>query len=134
MLNRISSILTGIAVGIGLIFIMEFISHAIYPLPAGLNPEKMEDMRQIMKQMPLGALIMVMVGYFIGALGGGIVCTLMSKEFKFKNVMFVGLILTVFGILNFMTVPHPMWFMVGSLAVYFAGAFLGYKITMMIKK
>ena len=134
MLNRISSILTGIAAGIAVLFLVEMISHQIYPLPAGLNPEKPEDMREIMKLMPLNALIIVFIGDFLCALAGGIVCTIMSKEFKFKNVMVVGLILTVFGILNFMTVPHPLWFMIGSLAIYFAGAFLGYKITMMIKK
>ena len=125
MLNRFSSILTGIATGIAVLFLTETLSHLLYPLPTGLNPERADDMRKIMQQMPVNALIIVFIGDFLCALSGGIVCTLMSKENKLRNSLIVGLILTVFGFLNFMTIPHPMWFMVGSLFIYFAGAFIG---------
>ena len=133
-MNRLASILTGCAAGIAVIFGMDMVSHMVFPPPSGFDLQNPEDLKKLVLLMPIGAFVLLLVGAFLGAFAGGIVCTLISKERKFRNVMIVGLVLTAMGALNFMMVPHPMWFMIASLVVYFAGAFGGYKLTMMIKK
>jgi hypothetical protein len=134
MLNRITSILTGCAAGIAVIFAMEKLSHGMYPIPEGLDPMNMQDIKKIMATMPTGAHLMVLLSGFLGALAGGIVCALMARENTLRNVLVVGAILTALGLLNGLMLGHPWWFNALCFVIYFAGAYLGYKLLQIIKK
>lgn len=125
MLNRITPVLAGCAAGIAVIFVMEFISHAIYPLPEGLDPNNPEHLKLILTNAPIGALIMVLFAGFSGGLAGGIVAALFDKNNKTKRAIAVGVVLTVLGIINLMMLPHPVWFMIINVMVYISGAYLG---------
>ena len=131
MLNRISSVLTGCAAGIAALFLIEMLSHVIYPIPPGLDPQKPEDLKKIMEMVPQGALGLVLCGGFIGGLVGGIVSSIMAKENKLMSCMIMAAILTVLGAMNAFMFPHPVWFKAGIFVVYFGGAFLG---NLIIKK
>ncbi|MGZ3885656.1 MAG: hypothetical protein ACXVP0_00910 [Bacteroidia bacterium] len=128
MLNRTTSILTGCAAGIAVVFLMDMISHSMYPLPAGLDPMKPEDLKKIMELVPAAALGIVALGGFLAGIAGGIVCSLVAKENKFRNSITVGGILTALGLLNAFMIPHPVWFRIACFLVYFAGAFTGNKL------
>src|SRR5437868_2197977 len=121
MLNRITSILTGCAAGIAVIFMLEKASHAMYPLPEGLDPMNMNDIKKIMGSMPTGAHWMILLSGFLGSFVAGFVCTLIAKEFPIRNVLIVGAILTALGVLNAFMMGHPGWFKMLSFIIYFFG-------------
>lgn len=125
MLNRLTPVLAGCAAGIAVIFLMEFVSHAIYPLPEGLDPNNPEHLKLIMTNAPIGALVLVLVAGFLGGFAGGIVASIFDKSNKTKRAIAVGIVLTILGIINLFMIPHPIWFMLINVVVYIAGAFLG---------
>lgn len=125
MLNRLTSVLAGCAAGIAVIFVMEFISHAIYPLPEGMDPNNPESLKLIMANAPIGALIMVLLAGFLGGFAGGIVAAFVDRNNATKRALAVGIVLTVLGIINLFMIPHPIWFMLINVLVYIGGALLG---------
>ncbi len=134
MLSRMTSVLTGCAAGIAALFVMELVSHAIYPLPEGIDPQNKEQMMKLMEAMPVGALAIILFGGFDAGLVGGIVSSLIAKENKLMSAMIMASILTVLGVMNAFMLPHPLWFRIGTFVVYFAGAYLGNLIIMKRKK
>jgi hypothetical protein len=133
-MNKLVSILTGCAAGIAVIFVMDMLGHQMFPPPPELSLQNPEDLKKFIALMPVGAFLLLLGGAFLGSFVGGIVSAWIARENKFMNVIIVGVVLTALGVLNFMMIPHPMWFMIASLVIYFAGALGGYKLTMMIKK
>ena len=125
MLNRLTPVLAGCVAGIAVIFAMEFISHAIYPLPEGMDPNNPEHLKLILANAPKGALMMVLLAGFLGGLAGGIVAAMFDKDNKTKRAIAVGIVLTILGIINLIMIPHPIWFMVTNVLVYIIGAYLG---------
>jgi hypothetical protein len=134
MLNRLMSILVGCSVGIAIIFLMEMVSQMIYPLPEGFTPVTHEDWARLMEMMPTGAIVMVMVGYVAAGFAAGIVTTVIAKENKLRNAMIAAGILTVLGAINAFAIPHPLWFRIGVLVVYFASAYAGHVVAIKLKK
>src|SRR5437867_1541125 len=100
MLSRITSVLTGCAAGIAALFLMEMLSHAIYPLPEGIDPKNLDEMKKLMETMPMGALLIVLFGGFIAGLVGGIVSSMIAKENKLMSAMIMAGVLTLLGVMN----------------------------------
>jgi hypothetical protein len=134
MLNRVMSILVGCSVGIAVIFLMEMVSQMIYPLPEGFTPVTHEDWTRLMEMVPTGAIVMVMIGYLVAGFAAGIVTTVIAKENKLRNSMITAGILTVLGAINAFLIPHPVWFRIGVLVVYFASAYAGHLIAVKFRK
>lgn len=134
MLSRITSVLTGCAAGIAALFLIEMLSHALYPLPEGINFQDPEAVKKMMEMMPSGALAIVLFGGFAAGLVGGIVSSMIAKENKLMSAIIMASVLTVLGVMNAFMLPHPVWFKIGTCVVYFAGAYLGNMIIMKRKK
>lgn len=134
MLNRFASILMGCVAGIAVIFIIEILSHVIYPIPEGLNPQNAEDLKKIMEMAPAGVLFIVLFGGYAGGFCAGMLSSWMAKSGKLFSALMAGAILTCLGVLNAFMIPHPLWFTIASFFIYFAGAFIGNKLVSKSKK
>lgn len=126
------SVVAGLLTGLLLIFVIEYISHKMYPQPPGFDLSKADRETQafFIRLMPTGAFLMVLLAYSLGAFSGGFVSAFISKKLKISLV--VGGVLMLAGIANFIMVPHPVWFVVVSLLTYGPFAFAGGKLGMKI--
>ena len=124
MKKDVLAIFLGIFAAFLVIAGMEYLSHAIYPMPE-CDYEDTACIAEIMKNMPLGAMLFLLLAYAIGSLAGGAVATRMHAENGKRNAIIIAVILLVFGIMNMLMIPHPLWFWVASCAVYVPCALLG---------
>jgi hypothetical protein len=89
-------------------------------------------MRAFVQSMPASAYIILAIGYAIGAFVGGLVAGKISGNSTagFLPAMFVGVILTLMGVVNFfVTLPgSPLWAIVLCLITYLPFAALGNKM------
>lgn len=134
MLKSVLSIVVGVFAAMATIMLMEMLGHAVYPPPEGVNFEDPVAIAAMVATLPIGALLMVILAYAVGALVGGIVAGLIKPKIQSYQPIVVGAILTVFGLMNLMMIPHPIWFWVATLLCFVPFAFIGGKIGSMVMK
>ena len=128
-MKTILSIAAGIILGVIIISAVESLGHFIYPPPANLDLKNPEVIKLLMKNAPLGVLLFVILAWASGSLAGGLVSASIAIKSKSRNALIVGGVLTMFGLLNLLMIPHPVWFWVLGLSVFLPCAYLGYIIT-----
>ena len=82
-------------------------------------------MAAMVASMPLNAFLMILGGYILAAFAGGLIAGLVATENKIAAAVRVGIVLILGAIMNFISIPHPRWFIIGSLAVYIPMAYVG---------
>jgi hypothetical protein len=124
MVRKIFGPIVGVVVAVVAIMIIEaFVNYALGP--AGVDPE---DAAAYVQAMPAAALIGVMAGYFVGSLFGGFIGARIAKQ-TWAAWVVAGVVL-VATVINVVSIPHPIWFTLASLALialggWFAGVMAG---------
>jgi len=125
MWKNVLAVIIGILVGMIVISIVEAIGHMIYPLPEGFDPYNSEIVKAYMTDMPVGALLFVLLAWAAGSYSGGWIAVLIAvRSFRIIAVI-VGLFLLAAGVYNMIMIPHPLWFSVLGIMGIFAGTWLG---------
>lgn len=124
MLRKILGIIAGVITAGVVIMIMEMISHSMYPMPEGLELTDTEALRAHIESLPMGAYLMLILGYVLGAFSGGLVSTLVSKV-KYMPAIIIGVLLSLGALANGMMMPQPVWISVVSVLVMIPFAYLG---------
>lgn len=114
----------GLAVGV-----VESASALLYPPPEGLDFSDAEAMKEFVRSLPAGAFAIVLAAHLVGAIVAGVVCTLITKQQWTPGLLGLGGLFFVAGIMNAITIPQPIWFVVLDLLVYFPGVLLGARLT-----
>lgn len=127
-MRKFISILAGLFAGSLVVFIVEKIGHTVYPLPEGIDPNNIEAFKEYAQTMPVGAMLFVILAWALGAFAAGIVTTLVGKESTKMFSLITGGILMLFGLINLIMIPHPVWFAILGMAVYLPFAYLGHKL------
>lgn len=133
-MRRVLAVLVGCIVAVLVLFVGETLSHLIYPSPSNIDSNNIEQLRKLAESAPPIALVLVLLAGFLGAFVGGLIATMLMKTNDKIVILLVGAILTVLGILNLLLVPHPIWFIIPALLVYFIGAWMGMIIYSKFKK
>lgn len=118
--RTILGIIVGLVVGVAIIAIVESIGHIIFPPPEGVDLKDPEALKSIMKDIPVGAKISVLVAWGLGVFGGGSVARLISRGASPASWV-VGAILLGFAALTMVQIPHPVWMVVGAVVVTLLG-------------
>ena len=129
-MKRILPVLAGVLTGMLVIFVIETLGHMVYPIEMNLETATPEAKADFLKHIPPAAIAIVIIAWALGAMGAGIVSTLISKDnsSEFYPALKSGGILLGFGIINMIMIPHPIWFWIAGILVYLPFAWLGYKI------
>lgn len=92
------------------IFALEFIGHALFPPPPGLDPRSQADLASIMAQAPAGAMVMLVVAWIAGAFTGGLTAARLSHRHKRGAAIAVALLVMagVAGMI-YLVPDHPVW-------------------------
>ena len=82
-----------------------------------------EVVRQLLAAAPVGALFVVLAGWFIGTVVGGFLAAKIASRAPAGHAIAVGVIIALAGVANNLMIPPPAWFWVaGLLAPLAAGA------------
>lgn len=108
--RTILAVIAGLVVMWLTIFALEFVGHAMFPPPPGLNPQSQADLAAIMAQAPTGAMAMLVVAWIAGAFTGGFTAAKISHNHKRGAAIAVALFVMagVCGMI-FLVPDHPLW-------------------------
>jgi hypothetical protein len=123
----LGAIMLGLLAGFLLIMSLEMSGARAFPLPAGIDPTNREQMTAAMAdgRIPVGAMVMVIAAYAAGSLAGGWMAARLAPTLKVRHALIVGAILTLMGLLNLASIPHPVWMQVATAMVFLPLAYLG---------
>ncbi|MGE0567153.1 MAG: hypothetical protein AB7O73_04330 [Bacteroidia bacterium] len=121
-MKNVVAVLFGCMTGVLFVFLLEALSHSIYPLPENLDPENMTQLKDFIFQLPPGAFLLVLAGYFLSTFTGGLVASYIKKTKIQIPVIIVCLIFCILGSINLIMIPHPGWFVGACYTVYILGA------------
>jgi predicted signal transduction protein with EAL and GGDEF domain len=127
-MKKILPVLAGIFSAFAVMMTFEFTNSLLFPFPADLDTQSLEQVRAFAAQMPLTALILVALGWMIGSTLGGYLSTKLAKTSSAQPALIVGIVLTLLGAVNACMIQNPLWFHVGGLAFFIIFSYLGFKI------
>lgn len=124
MLRNIIAILAGIIAGLISIALIEYLGQELFPTPANLVlDEELYNSDKAYEMIPLPAMLMVLLAYLIGSFIAGFTSASIGQR---KSLALVsGFVLLLGGLINILLIPHPMWFIIFSLALFIPFAFFG---------
>jgi hypothetical protein len=125
MLWSIAGVVSGIVAAFLIVLLLELLGHAIYPPPPGINLHDPEALKTIIDQLPLGAIVMVLVAWGVGSFVGAFDAAAIAGRARITHGMIVGGIVMSFAIVTMIVIPHPVWFMAASVFVVLIPALLG---------
>lgn len=108
--------------------LVQFGSQLMYPMPAELDPGDPEQLRQWVSTLPIGAFLFVLASHFAGTFAAGLACQLVARQPWPLGALIVGTFFTLGGILNLIAIPHPTWFAIVDLMLFFPAAWLGMRL------
>lgn len=117
----------GVVVSCFFIAALEMFGHRMFPVPANVDYKNREQLKRMVKSLPLGAFLMVELAYLVGSLSGGYVVARFAATRHVQLASGLGVLLTLFGLQNLIAIPHPWWFAVLSSVTYTPVAYLGAK-------
>lgn len=127
MKKNIISIIAGLFLAGLVTAIVEFVGHLIFPV-AQIQTQDKAVIAEIMKNMPLGAFIMIALGWGLGTFVGAVVVGMQSESKPQRNVMIFAGIEILVGIYNMLAIPHPIWFWFLGMSAFVVGAIFGGRI------
>lgn len=125
LLRNIVAAVAGVVLAFALIFTAQVISSRIYPPPEGLDYGDKAAMTAFVRNLPIGALIAVLLGYFVGVAAGSWLATRLSVSRHARQGMMVGVLFFVASLVNLTNIPHPVWFWAANLLLVPLAAWLG---------
>lgn len=113
-MRQVLGAVLGIAVAIGVVFLVELVGHAAMPAPTGYDPMTEEGAARYLAEAPAVAKLALVFGWFAGALAGGWVAVRVGGRGWLAWIV-AGLIAAA-GIANIMMIEHPLWMQVAAVA------------------
>ncbi|NMP15226.1 hypothetical protein [Thalassotalea sp. Y01] len=104
------AVILGWIIAIFMVYSVEQLGHLIYPPPADLTSQ--QQVNEYMKTAPVGALVFVIIAWFVATFVGGIVSCFIAKGASMMMAFFVGLLIFFGAISSLMMIDHPIWFSV----------------------
>lgn len=126
MLRDILAAVTGVAVAIAVVLLAEELNHYIYPPPPGLDLNDPESMRSVVAQLPLGAFVLLLVGWALATLVGAVVAGRIGTAKAWTYPTVVGVVMLAGVASNLILIPHPLWFSIVSPLAILASAWLAW--------
>ena len=121
MARPVLGIVAGVVVAFATVFAIDLAGHQIFPLPSDLNMRDPEAVGAFIRTMPAGALAIVVVAWFAGALDGGVIAVLIAR--RAWAVWIIAALVAAGGVINVLMIPHPVLLQIGAVAAPLLGGF-----------
>ncbi len=119
-------VVAGVLAGSVVVFLVEWLSSRIYPLPPGLDIRNREAMTAYMKDLPAGAMALVLAAWFTGAAVAAWIASHIGRALL-PGIVAAGFFLAA-GLVNMLSFPHPTWFWIASFILFAAAAMVGTRV------
>ncbi len=131
-MRNVVAVLLGTMVAFGLVSIGDAIAGSMFALPAGIDPNDRPAVTAALEaaiaNAPLSAMLAIVAGYFVAALGGGFIARKIASTTTVWPSIAVGLMVLAGTIANFAMITHPMVMVVLGVLAPLPGAWLGARI------
>lgn len=127
--RRILAVVGGLLAGSICIWLMEALGHFLYPLPAGVEPTNVEAFKAYVSTLPFAALLLVLVGYSLGAVVSGFISTKIANDGKNRYAIICGVFFLLATVYNMIMLPTPVWFWVLGILLW-GLVLIGYKLAL----
>ena len=124
MSRKILAVVFGIVIALVLIIAIEALSHAVYPVPEGLDLTNQEALQAYIMDLPIAALLFVLAAWLVATLVGGLLACFIAKESPLVYSAIIGGLVLLGTSINLMSIPHPRWFSITSVVAIIATIFL----------
>lgn len=112
MLRILLALVVGVLVAFTVVAVGEAVGHWIYPPPPGTDLSDPEALKTLMATLPTQAIAAVLVAWAAASFLGGAVAGAIARR-RWAALAIGGVILAV-GAATMVMIPHPLWFMIGS--------------------
>ncbi len=128
MLRRLLAVVLGVVAAVIVIIAIEALGHAIHPPPNGLDVANKQAFEAYVASLPLTALLVVMIARVAATLTGGLLACFIAQERPVVYASIVGLLVLLGTVINLVSIPHPLWFSISSVAAIVATMLLTGKL------
>lgn len=88
---------------------LEFLGHAMFPPPAGLDPQNPEHLQMIFAAAPVGAFVMLVVAWAGGSFVGGWVAARIARHARAAAVAIALFVMAGVAGMIVIVPEHPTW-------------------------
>ena len=136
ILRNILAVIAGIIVGGVANYSIITIGGSIVPLPEGVDPSDMENLKESIHQFQPKHFIPIFLAHAVGALLGAFIASKLAVSYQLQLALAVGTFFLLGGIMMVFSLPSPMWFnIVDLVGAYLPMAWLGNRLaTSLVKK
>lgn len=127
-LKSIIAVSVGVFFGGLAIFAIERLGHLIVPPPPGLDPNDPVSVASAMTQMPAAAFLVLFLAYLLGTSAGAWIAARLAPSHHFRHAAIVALFFIIGALFNFVSIPHPVWFVVVAMLAFAAAPFIGTRL------
>ncbi|HBS33318.1 MAG TPA: hypothetical protein DEA40_16565 [Parvularcula sp.] len=124
MVRSAFAVLLGVVVGAILVFVVERMGHALFPAPPDFDAAS----ATAVAALPLAAKVSVLAAWFVGALGGGAVASLIARRWAPAAWVVAMTILLLAGT-SLAAIAHPLWMAIGAIPAALLGGWLAVVLT-----
>ena len=124
MLRKISAVLLGVLVAFCTVMLVEWLGHQVYPPPPDLDFKNPEQVRQFTSTLPLGAFLLILLGWLLGTISGGLTACYVAREKPLVFASIIGAVMLAATVANLAMIPHPTWFSIAGITVIGVGTLL----------
>lgn len=115
LLRTFLAIVVGSLSAFALVVLIEVVGHMLFPTTGKVSPT-------MPVEMPLAALLSVLVAWTAGTFAGGVIAALIARTRPRVYAGLVGAIILVLTIANLTLIPHPTWFAIAGVALIVVAA------------
>ncbi len=120
------AVIVGLLTAFMTVMLIEALGHSIYPPGEMLDYSKPETIENYIRTAPLGAMIFVVIAQVLAAFVGGYVSTKIAPPTTNTPFLITVVLFTVVVIINYLSMPHPMWMIFATLIGIVIAAYSGY--------
>lgn len=123
-MRKFIAVIAGLISGLIVISFIEHLGQLIFPDEIAFWSEtNSTDTTDFLAAIPANRMMIILLAYLLGSFIAGSVSAIITGQIQFA--LLPGMILLLFGILQVVFIPHPMWFVIVSLCIYLPAAYLG---------
>jgi MFS family permease len=126
--RTILGMLLGLVAMLLTVYSFEFLGHALYPPPTGLDPGDPEQLRMIFAESPVGAIVVLLLAWVAGAFVGGWVAARIARHARAAAVAIALFVMAGVAGMIVVVPQHPTWFAILGLLLPIPVALIAAKL------
>lgn len=111
-MRKVLGVVAGVIVAMLTIMLVEFVGHGVYPPPPELDLTSADGMAAYIATVAPGAMLFVVVAWFLGALTGG--WTALRLSDWTIATWIVAAVIACAGVYNATQIPAPLWMQIST--------------------